>query len=142
MAIQIVKAAGATSVAMVSGEDKFDYCMKLGAKSCINRNEFDHWGMLPHWKDNAGYAKWMKAIRAFGAKIGEVLGEKRAQPGVRASGRNHHSTSIFVCETGGMVVVCAGTTGFTAPQSTCATYGCGKSGCKARTSPTPSNPTR
>ena len=31
--------------------------MKLGAKGCINRNDFQHWGMLPHWKDDAGYAK-------------------------------------------------------------------------------------
>ena len=115
MAIQIVKAAGASSVAMVSGEDKFDYCMKLGAKGCINRNEFDHWGMLPHWKDGAGYAKWLKGVRGFGAKIWEVLGEKRAPNLVfEHPGETTIPTSIFVCETGGMVVVCAGTTGYNA----------------------------
>ena len=115
MAIQIVKAAGATPIAMVSGEDKFDYCLKLGAKGCINRNEFDHWGMLPHWKDNAGYAQWLKGVRAFGAKIWEVLGEKRA-PNIifEHPGETTIPTSIFVCETGGMVVVCAGTTGYNA----------------------------
>ncbi len=115
MAIQIAKAAGATSIAMVSGEDKFDYCLKLGAKGCINRNEFDHWGMLPHWKDNAGYAQWMKGVRAFGAKIWEVLGEKRAPNLVfEHPGETTIPTSIFVCDTGGMVVVCAGTTGYNA----------------------------
>jgi crotonyl-CoA carboxylase/reductase len=115
MAIQIAKAVGATSVAMVSGEDKFDYCMKLGAKGCINRNEFDHWGMLPHWKDNAGYAKWLKGVRSFGAKIWEVLGEKRAPNIVfEHPGESTIPTSIFVCETGGMVVVCAGTSGYNA----------------------------
>ena len=115
MAIQIAKAVGATSVAMVSGEDKFDYCMKLGAKGCINRNDFDHWGMLPHWKDNAGYAKWLKGVRSFGAKIWEVLGEKRAPNIVfEHPGETTIPTSIFVCETGGMVVVCAGTTGYNA----------------------------
>ena len=115
MAIQIVKAAGATPVAMVSGTDKFDYCMKLGAKGCINRNDFDHWGMLPHWKDNVGYAKWMKGVRAFGAKIWEVLGEKRAPNIVfEHPGETTIPTSIFVCDTGGMVVVCAGTTGYNA----------------------------
>ncbi len=115
MAIQIAKAVGATSVAMVSGEDKFDYCMKLGAKGCINRNDFDHWGMLPHWKDNAGYAKWLKGVRSFGAKIWEVLGEKRAPNIVfEHPGESTIPTSIFVCETGGMVVVCAGTTGYNA----------------------------
>ena len=115
MAIQIAKAVGATSVAMVSGEDKFDYCMKLGAKGCINRNEFDHWGMLPHWKDGAGYAKWLKGVRSFGAKIWEVLGEKRAPNIVfEHPGESTIPSSIFVCETGGMVVVCAGTTGYNA----------------------------
>lgn len=115
MAIQIAKAVGATSVAMVSGEDKFDYCMKLGAKGCINRNDFDHWGMLPHWKDGAGYAKWLKGVRSFGAKIWEVLGEKRAPNIVfEHPGESTIPSSIFVCETGGMVVVCAGTTGYNA----------------------------
>ena len=115
MAIQIAKAAGATSVAMVSGQDKFDYCMKLGAKGCINRNDFDHWGMLPHWKDNAGYGKWLKGVRSFGAKIWEVLGEKRAPNVVfEHPGESTIPSSIFVCETGGMVVVCAGTSGYNA----------------------------
>ncbi len=115
MAIQIAKAAGATPIAMVSGEDKFDYCMKLGAKGCINRNKFDHWGMLPHWKDNAGYAKWLKGVRGFGAAIWEVLGEKRAPNIVfEHPGETTIPSSIFVCDTGGMVVVCAGTTGYNA----------------------------
>jgi len=115
MAIQITKAAGAIPIAIVSGEDKFDFCMKLGAKGCINRNAFDHWGMLPHWKDNAGYAKWLKGVRAFGAKIWEILGEKRAPNIVfEHPGETTIPTSIFVCDTGGMVVVCAGTTGYNA----------------------------
>lgn len=115
MAIQIAKAAGATSIAVVSGEDKIDYCKKLGAKGCINRKEFEHWGMLPHWKDNAGYAKWLKGVRGFGAKIWDVLGEKRAPNIVfEHPGETTIPTSIFVCETGGMVVVCAGTTGYNA----------------------------
>ena len=89
--------------------------MKLGAKGCINRNEFDHWGMLPHWKDGAGYAKWLKGVRGFGAKLWDVLGEKRAPNIVfEHPGETTIPTSIFVCETGGMVVVCAGTTGYNA----------------------------
>ena len=115
MAIQIAKAAGARSVAIVSGEDKFDFCKKLGAEGCINRNDFDHWGMLPHWKDKAGYAKWMQGVRGFGAKIWEVLGEKRAPNIVfEHPGETTIPSSIFVCDTGGMVVVCAGTTGYNA----------------------------
>jgi crotonyl-CoA carboxylase/reductase len=115
MAIQIAKAAGATPIAVVSGEDKFEYCMKLGAKGCINRNDFDHWGMLPHWKDSVGYAKWLKGVRSFGSAIWEVLGERRAPNLVfEHPGETTIPTSIFVCDTGGMVVVCAGTTGYNA----------------------------
>jgi len=115
MAIQIAKAAGATPIAVVSDEDKFDYCLKLGAKGCINRNDFDHWGMLPHWKDTAGYNTWLKGVRKFGSAIWDVLGEKRAPNVVfEHPGETTIPTSIFVCDTGGMVVVCAGTTGYNA----------------------------
>ena len=115
MAIQIVKAAGGVPIAVVSGEDKFDYCMKLGAKGCINRNDFDHWGMLPHWKDDQAYGTWLKGARKFGSAIWDVLGERLA-PNivVEHPGESTIPTSIFVCDTGGMVVVCAGTTGFNA----------------------------
>jgi crotonyl-CoA carboxylase/reductase len=57
----------------------------------------------------------MKGVRAFGAKIWEVLGEKRAPNIVfEHPGETTIPTSIFVCDTGGMVVVCAGTTGYNA----------------------------
>ena len=115
MAIQITKAAGAVPIAVVSGEEKFDYCMQLGAKGCINRNHFTHWGMLPHWKDNIGYNKWLKGVREFGAAIWEVLGEKLSPNIVfEHPGETTIPTSIFICNTGGMVVVCAGTTGYNA----------------------------
>ncbi|TMF10909.1 MAG: crotonyl-CoA carboxylase/reductase, partial [Chloroflexi bacterium] len=78
MAIQIAREFGASPVAVVSSEDKFDFCLKLGARGCINRKEFDHWGMLPHWTDNEGFAKWSQGARAFGAKFWEVLGERRS----------------------------------------------------------------
>lgn len=45
MAIQIVNAAGAKAVAVVSSEDKQDYCRNLGAVGVINRNQFNHWGV-------------------------------------------------------------------------------------------------
>lgn len=115
MAIQIAKAAGATSIAVISSDDKVDYCVGLGAKGCIDRKNFDHWGMLPHWKDNVGYGKWLKGVRAFGAAIWEVLGEKRSPRIVfEHPGESTIPTSMFVCDTGGSVVICAGTTGFNA----------------------------
>ena len=115
MGIQIARAKGAIPIAVVSSPDKFDYCKKLGAKGCINRNDFEHWGMLPHWKDNVGYGQWLKGVRGFGKAIWDILGERRGPRLVfEHPGESTIPTSMFVCETGGMVVICAGTTGYNA----------------------------
>ena len=115
MAIQIVKAAGGKAIAVVSEDDKFDYCMNLGAVGCINRKNFNHWGMLPHWKDTVGYNEWLKGVRSFGKAIWDVLGERKSPRIVfEHPGETTIPTSIFVCDTGGTVVICAGTTGYNA----------------------------
>src|SRR5437867_1542766 len=98
MAIQIAREFEALPVAVVSSEDKFGFCLKLGAKGCINRKEFDHWGMLPHWTDNEAFAKWSQGARAFGAKFWEVLGERRSPRIVfEHPGEDTIPTSIFMC---------------------------------------------
>ncbi|MBI2335654.1 MAG: crotonyl-CoA carboxylase/reductase [Deltaproteobacteria bacterium] len=115
MAIQIVKAAGGKPVAVVSGEDKFEYCKRLGAVGVINRKKFNHWGMLPHWKDTEGYATWLEGAKAFGKAFWEALGEKKNPVIVfEHPGEDTVPTSTFMCENGGMVVICAGTTGYNA----------------------------
>jgi crotonyl-CoA carboxylase/reductase len=115
MAIQIASAKGAIPIAVVSSDEKFEYCRQLGAKGCINRKKFDHWGMLPHWKDAAGYREWVAGARAFGKAIWDVLGERRNPRIVfEHPGEATVPTSIFVCESGGMVAICAGTTGYNA----------------------------
>ncbi|MFN7954454.1 MAG: crotonyl-CoA carboxylase/reductase [bacterium] len=115
MAIQIARAKGAIPIAVISSDDKVDYCKNLGAKGCINRKGFNHWGMLPHWKDTEKYNVWLKGVRAFGKAIWDVLGEKRSPRIVfEHPGEDTIPTSIFVCDTGGMVVICAGTTGYNA----------------------------
>ncbi len=114
-AIQIVKAAGGIPIAIVSSEDKIEYCKTLGARGAIVRKNFDHWGMLPHWKDDAAYAKWLKGARAFGAAVWEAVGERKSPRLVfEHPGEDTVPTSVFVCDTGGMVVICAGTTGYNA----------------------------
>ena len=115
MAIQICKAVGAKPIAVVSGEDKVEYCKKLGAVGVIDRRKFNHWGMLPHWEDTEKYNEWLKGARAFGKAIWDVLGEKRSPRIVfEHPGESTVPTSAFVCDTGGMVVICAGTTGYNA----------------------------
>jgi len=115
MAIQISAAAGAIPIAVVSSEDKFDYCMQLGARGCINRNDFDHWGMLPHWSDTAQYQEWVGNVRKFGSAIWNILGEKKSPAIViEHPGELTLPTSMYACDTGGIVVICAGTSGYNA----------------------------
>ncbi len=115
MAIQLVKEMGGIPVAVVSSESKFEYCINLGAKGCINRKDFDHWGQPPHWTDDAGFAKWSAGARAFGKALWDVVGERKNPRIVfEHPGEDTVPTSMFVCDNGGMVVICAGTTGYSA----------------------------
>ncbi len=114
-AIQIARVAGGIPVAVVSSDDKVEFCKSLGAKGCINRKQFSHWGMLPHWKDTAKYNEWVKGARAFGNALWEIVGERKSPRLVfEHPGEDTVPTSIFACDTGGMVVICAGTTGYNA----------------------------
>ncbi|MQA00225.1 MAG: crotonyl-CoA carboxylase/reductase [Dehalococcoidia bacterium] len=115
MAIQIVKARGGIPVAVVSDESKYEFCYQLGAKGVINRRDFDHWGRLPDLDDQAAFGEWMKGARAFGAKFWEVLGERRNPKIVfEHPGEATIPTSVFLVDNGGMVVICAGTSGYNA----------------------------
>lgn len=114
-AIQLAKTHGAQAVAVVSDDERGEYCKSLGAVGYINRKNFSHWGIPPHWTDTAGQKEWLSGCRAFGKAIWDVLGERRSPEIVfEHPGEATIPTSIFVCEAGGMVVICAGTTGYTA----------------------------
>jgi crotonyl-CoA carboxylase/reductase len=114
-AIQLATIHGARAVAVVSSEERGEYCKSLGAVGYINRNDFDHWGVPPHWTDGAGQKEWTSSARAFGKAIWDALGERRSPNIVfEHPGELTIPTSGFVCESGGMVVICAGTTGFSA----------------------------
>jgi crotonyl-CoA carboxylase/reductase len=114
-AIQLATVHGARAVAVVSDEERGEYCMTLGAEGFINRNDFSHWGVPPHWTDGEGQKEWTGGCRAFGKAIWDILGERRNPDIVfEHPGEATVPTSIFVCEAGGMVVICAGTTGYSA----------------------------
>jgi crotonyl-CoA carboxylase/reductase len=115
LAIQIVRAAGGRAVAVVGDQDKVPYVKRLGAVGAILRKEFRHWGMLPDLDDEAAAARWTTEARRFGETFRAELGE-RANPTLvfEHPGEDTVPTSVFLCERGGMVVICAGTTGFNA----------------------------
>lgn len=114
-ASQLVTAAGGRAVAVVSDEARGEYATKHGAIGYIVRKEFNHWGIPPLVDDGAGQKEWTAGVRAFGKKLWELAG-RREDPAIvfEHPGAATIPTSIFICQAGGMVVICAGTTGFDA----------------------------
>ncbi len=112
MAIQLVRHAGGIPVAVVSSDERGEYCKRLGAVGYIDRGKFDHWGVPPAW-DSPEWKGWFEGVKAFGKAIWDVLGERR-NPRIVFDhpGQDTIPTSVFVCDRGGMVVICAGTSGY------------------------------
>jgi crotonyl-CoA carboxylase/reductase len=114
-AIQLAKLAGAHPIAVVGDMAKAQYCTELGAVGVVDRTAFSQWGVPPHWTDSAGQRTWTREAQGFGRAIWEALGDrKNPDIVVEHPGESTVPTSVFVCETGGMVVICAGTTGYSA----------------------------
>ena len=114
-ATQLVRHAGGIPVAVVSDAERGRFAEKHGAIGWIDRREFDHWGIPPRIDDTAGQKVWTASARAFGKRIWELVGARK-DPAIvfEHPGQATVATSILVCEAGGMVVICAGTTGFDA----------------------------
>lgn len=114
-AIQLAAYAGALPVAVVSDPKRGEYCVKLGAIGYINRRDFTHFGFPPRWDDAPRQREWSEGARAFGKRIWDVVGDRQSpRLVVEHPGEATVPTSIFVCAPGGMVVICAGTTGYSA----------------------------
>ena len=111
-AIQLINTAGANAIGVISDEAKRNFVMDLGAKGVLNRNDFNCWGQLPTVNTNE-YKDWFNETRKFGKAIWDITGK-----GVNVDivfehpGENTFPVSTFVCKKGGMVVICAGTSGF------------------------------
>ena len=111
-AIQLVNTAGGNAIAVISDESKRDFVMSLGAKSVINRKDFNCWGQMPK-VNSSEYVDWMREARKFGKAIWDTTGK-----GVNVDivfehpGESTFPISTFVVKKGGMVVICAGTTGY------------------------------
>ena len=112
LAIQLVTHAGGRAVAVVGSPEKAEYCRSLGAVGSINRKDFSHWGVPPRW-DAPGWKEWLEGAKAFGKAIWEAVGEK-TNPRIvfEHPGEDTIPTSNFVCDRGGMIVICAGTSGY------------------------------
>src|SRR3546814_5994883 len=89
--------------------------MSLGAKGVINRKNFDGWGQLPP-VNSEGFGDYMRRVREFGKAIWQVTGKGNDVDFVfEHPGEQTFPVSCFVVKRGGMVVFCAGTTGYNIP---------------------------
>ncbi len=112
MAVQLCAVSGANAIGVISDEDKRDFVMSLGAKGVINRKDFNCWGQLPPVNGD-GFGDYMKEVRKFGKAIWEVTGKGNDVDFVfEHPGEATFPVSCNVVKRGGMVVFCAGTTGY------------------------------
>ncbi len=113
MAVQLIATAGANAIGVISDESKRDYVLSLGAKGVVNRSDFDCWGQLPPIDDAEAYAGYISKCREFGKAIWAVTGKGVDVDFVfEHPGEATFPLSCYVVKRGGMVVFCAGTTGY------------------------------
>ena len=111
-AVQLIREAGAHAIGVISGEDKRDFVMSLGAKGVLNRKDFNCWGQMPTVNTDE-YQKWFGEVRKFGKAIWDITGKGNNVDMVfEHPGEATFPVSTFVVKRGGMVVLCAGTTGY------------------------------
>ena len=111
-AIQLIKTAGANPIGVISDETKRDFVMSLGAKGVINRKDFNCWGQMPT-VNTPEYKNWFNETRKFGKAIWDITGKGNNVDLVfEHPGESTIPVSTFVVKKGGMVVICAGTTGY------------------------------
>ena len=111
-AIQLINTAGANAIGVISDESKRDFVLSLGAKGVINRKDFKCWGQMPT-VNSPEYKEWLGEARKFGKAVWEITGK-----GVNVDmvfehpGEATFPVSVLVVKRGGMVVICAGTSGY------------------------------
>jgi crotonyl-CoA carboxylase/reductase len=111
-AIQLINTAGANAIGVISGEDKREFVLGLGAKGVINRKDFNCWGQMPT-VNTPEYKSWFAETRKFGKAIWDITGKGNNVDMVfEHPGEATFPVSVFVCKKGGMIVICAGTTGY------------------------------
>jgi crotonyl-CoA carboxylase/reductase len=111
-AIQLINTAGANAIGVISDESKRDFVLQLGAKGVLNRKNFNCWGQMPTVNTDA-YKAWFGEVRKFGKAIWDITGKGNNVDMVfEHPGEATFPVSLFVVKRGGMVVICAGTTGY------------------------------
>lgn len=116
-AIQLCREVGADCIAVVSTEEKGEFCKKLGAIGYINRTQFKGYEVkdseFNHFETTANAGLRAQMMKAMGKRIWEICGEKRSPDVVfEHSGRETFATSVFLASRFGRIVICGATTGY------------------------------
>jgi len=109
--VQVCAASGANAIGVISDESKRQYVLGLGAKGVINRKDFNCWGQMPK-VGTPEYDGWVKEARKFGKAIWDITGKQDVDTVFEHPGEQTFPVSCLVVKRGGMVVFCAGTTGY------------------------------
>ena len=104
-------ASGANAIGIISDNEKRDYVLGLGAKGVINRKDFKCWGQMPT-VNTPEYNDWVKEARRFGKAIWDITGKRDVDIVFEHPGEATFPVSTLVAKRGGMVVFCAGTSGY------------------------------
>ena len=110
-ATQLCAISGANAIGVVSDNAKADYVLSMGAKAVLNRRDYDCWGALPKVNSDA-FKAYMSEARKFGKAVWRHTGGKDVDIVFEHPGEQTFPVSVFLAKRGGMVVICAGTTGF------------------------------
>lgn len=111
-ATQLCAVSGANAIGVVSSDDKRDFVLSMGAKAVLNRKDYNCWGQLPE-VNGEGFAEYMGEVRKFGKAIWNITGKGNNVDCVfEHPGEQTFPVSVNVVKNGGMVVICAGTTGY------------------------------
>lgn len=115
MAIPLVRHFGGIPVAVVSSEEKGRICVEMGAEGYVNRTNFHHWGRLENYLDGNSQKKWIAEAQRFRKNVWKAAGLKK-NPAIviEHPGMDTMPTSVFVCDSEGMVVTCGATSSYLA----------------------------
>jgi crotonyl-CoA carboxylase/reductase len=110
-ATQLCAVSGANAIGVISDESKRDFVLSMGAKAVLNRKDFNCWGQLPT-VNGPEFKDYMRETRKFGKALWAITGGKDVDMVFEHPGESTFPVSVFVTKRGGMIVICAGTSGF------------------------------
>ncbi len=112
MAIQLVKNAGAIPIGVVNSEAKRQFCQNMGVLA-INRSNYKHWG--PLFSEDLkpeNQQIWREKAKPFVKEFLKLTDGRFANIVLEHTGEDTFPTSLYICDKEGMVVTCAGTSGY------------------------------